>query len=117
MKVFVTDDTDDTDDTENIGSQTYFQMLQADIKLIIVGNLCSSKLTIFDRIETLTRNYLSSYSEDLREPRLLEKVTTLSRIATLIYRGTSLRLASPVLTAAIKTHKAINKKFRYQALA
>ncbi len=68
-----------------IGSHTCVQMIQADIVPVIVDNLCNSKLTVLDRIESLTGVRPDFYQGDVRDEAFLDQVFRENDIQAVIH--------------------------------
>ena len=63
-----------TGGTGYIGSHTVVELLSAGNKVIIVDNLCNSKLCVLDRIETITGKRPEFIKCDLCDMEALEEV-------------------------------------------
>jgi len=68
-----------------IGSHTVVQLLQANFEVIIVDNLCNSKVDVIDRIEKITGNRPKFLEGDIRDSLFLKKLFQDHKIDAVIH--------------------------------
>nr|WP_193056203.1 UDP-glucose 4-epimerase GalE [Halomonas citrativorans] len=74
-----------TGGTGYIGSHIAVELLHAGIDVIIVDNLCNSKHSVIERIETITRRSVSFYEGDIRDTAFLASVFAENSIDAVIH--------------------------------
>jgi UDP-glucose 4-epimerase len=74
-----------TGGTGYIGSHTCVQLIKAGYTPVIIDNLCNSKATVLDRIESLTGIKPEFYHGDVRDRALLSRVFSENNIKAVIH--------------------------------
>ncbi len=74
-----------TGGTGYIGSHTAVELIQAGHNVTIIDNLYNSKLTVLDRIETITGKRPKFYKGDILDTHLLTKILTDEKIEAVIH--------------------------------
>ena len=57
-----------------IGSHACVELIKAGYQVVVVDNLCNSKLSVLDRVATITGTRLPFMQVDLRDKESLEQV-------------------------------------------
>jgi UDP-glucose 4-epimerase len=68
-----------------IGSHTVVELLQADLEVVVLDNLCNSSALSLDRVETITGKYPTFIAGDVRDTVLLNEVFTKYSIHAVIH--------------------------------
>ena len=68
-----------------IGSHTCVELLNNDYEVVIVDNLCNSKLSVIDRIKDITKKNVKFYNGDVCDKELLEKIFNENNIDAVIH--------------------------------
>jgi len=68
-----------------IGSHTCIELLEAGYDVVVVDNLCNSKITSLQRVEQITNKSLKFYEDDLCDISALEKIFSENRIDAVIH--------------------------------
>ncbi|MGP9468278.1 UDP-glucose 4-epimerase GalE [Halomonas sp. TP35] len=68
-----------------IGSHVAVELLNAGVEVIIVDNLCNSKHSVIERIETITRRSVPFYEGDVRDTAFLASVFAANPIDAVIH--------------------------------
>jgi len=68
-----------------IGSHTCVQLMNAGYEVVVVDNLCNSKIQVIDRIEKITGKRVKFYRDDVRDKAALNKIFKLENIDAVIH--------------------------------
>lgn len=68
-----------------IGSHTCIELLEAGYEVIVVDNLCNSKITSLERVQSLTGKSLTFYEDDLCDMAALERIFSENSIDAVIH--------------------------------
>lgn len=68
-----------------IGSHTCVQLIAAGHTPIILDNLCNSKASVLERINTLTGKTPALYQGDIRDRALLDRIFAENRVDSVIH--------------------------------
>lgn len=68
-----------------IGSHTAVKLLNAGVSVVILDNLCNSKLAVIERIQTITGQEVDFIEGDTRDRKLLQKIFQAQSISAVIH--------------------------------
>ena len=68
-----------------IGSHTCVQLINSGYDVVVVDNLCNSKIQVLDRIEKITGKKVKFYCEDVRNHEALDKIFSCENIEAVIH--------------------------------
>lgn len=74
-----------TGGTGFIGSHTVVELLEKDYEVVIVDNLCNSRIEVLDRIEQITGKKPKFYKGNLLDVSLVEQIFTENKIDSVIH--------------------------------